>query len=75
MNSLPAGYTLREDGLYQKAVHFGNKGTATEILVRDQSGYLVKVIREERHQNQSKTMQRRPWSEERRKAFSQSSTE
>ena len=53
MNALPLGYTLREDGLYEKIVHFGSKGMATEILLRDKHGRLIRVIREEHHQNKS----------------------
>lgn len=68
MNALPLGYTLREDGLYEKIVHFGSKGMATEILLRDKHGRLIRVIREEHHQNKSPQRGGRPWSESRRKA-------
>ena len=43
------GYTQRKDGLFEKTVHFGGKGTAVEKLIRDASGRLIKVEVQEKN--------------------------
>ena len=51
MNSLPAGYKLRPDGLYEKRCEFLNGSTdgndihAVETIIRTSSGAMVAVLR------------------------------
>lgn len=68
MKGLLFGYKLGQSGFYEKTVHFGNKGTARETLIRDKNGRLVKVMRQEKNQSRSEALQHRPWTEKRRKA-------
>lgn len=68
MKSMLFGYTKREDGLYEKIVHFGKKGTGAETLVRDSSGNLKAVIRNAGHRARSKTLSGRAWTESQRRA-------
>lgn len=42
-HSMLFGYTRRDDGLYEKIVHFEQRKAPTEKLVRDKNGKLMWV--------------------------------
>ncbi len=61
MNTLPAGYTSRGDGMYEKRVEFAvhdagdGFGTERETLVRSATGKLLRVERSGRVQTKRRT--------------------